>query len=155
MRLARYSKLLKNFYRSAQPFDNGFGLLAHGIHLESDFSLHFTVAEDLNQRGLTDQPINIEIFRSEFLQLIFFNQVVDLAKIENVVRNTMRILKASFGKPSLDRHLPSFMSSSVFKAGTALMPLISLCRSSALTGCFASSQTLFLVRRAFCWPDAM
>ena len=131
--------LFHNFYCSAQALDSRFGLAADSVHPETELTLQFAVAKDLHKIGLADQPIDIQILRRKFRDPVLLSELVQLTQVEHLVLNAMDIVETTLGDTTLDRHLATFMRHLALIAGTALTALVTLGRSTTLTGCFTTA----------------
>lgn len=74
-----------------------FSLLADGGNLEGNGRLEFAVGEDLDGIVAGDETVDVECVEGEFLQLIFFNEEVDITEVEDGVLDAERILEARLG----------------------------------------------------------
>src|ERR1700760_526795 len=118
--------LLQNFDCSARGFQSGLSLTAHGVNLETELRLQFPNTQDLDAIRLADQSVNIQIFRGEIGDTVFFSNQVKLTEIEHFVFLAMNILETTLGNPALNGHLTTFMGHFPLITCTALTTLVTL-----------------------------
>lgn len=145
--------LFQKFDCPTDTFDRGFGLTADSVHFETELGFQFANTQDLDAVGLADQSGNIQIFRGKFGDAVFFHQVIQLTQIEYFVLDPVDVVETTFGDTTLDGHLTTFMRHLALITGPALTTLVTLGRSTTLTGGFTAAKPLLFMRCAFCRLD--
>src|SRR4029078_13448545 len=105
----------------------GLCFFADCVYFESDFTFKLTITKDLYFVGSADQPVGVKCFEAERFNVVFFLDRFNLAKIENLIFNSVDIVESSLRQAALNWHLSTFMRVLSLVTCTALSTLVTFC----------------------------